>query len=65
VALTRAQEKIYLTHAKRRLWFGERTLQYTSPFLEAVQEDLKEYKKPFSARPARKKEDSQLSLFEV
>ncbi|MBW2330037.1 MAG: UvrD-helicase domain-containing protein [Deltaproteobacteria bacterium] len=65
VALTRAQEKIYLTHAKRRLWFGERTLQYTSPFLEAVQEDLKEHKKPFSARPARKKEDSQLSLFEV
>ncbi len=65
VALTRAQEKIYLTHAKRRLWFGERTLQHTSPFLEAVQEDLKEYKKPFSARPARKKQDPQLRLFEV
>ncbi len=65
VALTRAREKIYLTHAKRRLWFGKRTLQHISSFLEAVQEDLKEHKKPFSARPARKKEDSQLSLFEV
>ncbi|MCK4486011.1 MAG: UvrD-helicase domain-containing protein [Desulfobacterales bacterium] len=65
VALTRAQEKIYLTHAKRRLWFGKRTLQHISSFLEAVQEDLKEHKKPFSARPARKKEDSQLSLFEL
>jgi uncharacterized protein (TIGR00375 family) len=65
VALTRAQEKIYLTHAKRRLWFGHRSVQHTSPFLEAVQEDLKEYKKPFSARPARKKQDPQLRLFEL
>jgi uncharacterized protein (TIGR00375 family) len=65
VALTRAQEKIYLTHAKRRLLFGERTFQQVSPFLEAVEEDLKEHKKPFSARPARKKEDTQLRLFEL
>ena len=65
VALTRAQEKIYLTHARRRLWFGQRTLQHTSPFLEAVQEDLKEYKRPFSARPPRKKQDPQLRLFEL
>ncbi len=65
VALTRAQEKIYLTHAKRRLLFGERTFQQASPFLEAVEEDLKEHKKPFSARPARKKEDTQLRLFEL
>jgi DNA helicase-2/ATP-dependent DNA helicase PcrA len=65
VALTRAQEKIYLTRAKRRLWFGQRTLQHPSPFLEAVQEDLKEYGKPFSARPAARKENLQLSLFEL
>jgi len=65
VALTRAQEKIYLTHVKRRLWFGRRTLQRISPFLAAIEEDLKEYKKPFSAKRAPKKEDPQLSLFEV
>lgn len=65
VALTRAQAKIYLTHAKRRLWFGQRTAQRVSPFLEAVEEDLKEHKKPFSPRPALKKQDPQLRLFEV
>jgi DNA helicase-2/ATP-dependent DNA helicase PcrA len=65
VALTRAQEKIYLTHAKRRLWFGKRTLQHASPFLGEVEEELKEHKKPFSARRARKKEDMQLRLFQL
>jgi DNA helicase-2/ATP-dependent DNA helicase PcrA len=65
VALTRAQEKIYLTRSKRRLWFGQRTLQHASPFLAAVEEDLKEHKKPFPARPVLKKEDTQLSLFEL
>ncbi|NVL89460.1 MAG: UvrD-helicase domain-containing protein [Desulfobacterales bacterium] len=65
VALTRAQEKIYLTHAKKRLLFGRRTFQHPSPFLAAVEEDLKEYKKPFLSRPAPKKQDAQLSLFEV
>jgi uncharacterized protein (TIGR00375 family) len=65
VALTRAQEKIYLTHARRRLWFGQRTLQHTSPFLEAVEEDLKEYNKPFSGKPRPRIEETQLSLFKV
>ena len=65
VALTRAQEKVYLSHAKRRLWFGKRTLQHISPFLEAVEENLKEYEKPFSAKPALKKQDPQLSLFKL
>jgi uncharacterized protein (TIGR00375 family) len=65
VALTRAQEKVYLTHAKRRLWFGRRTERRISPFLEAVEEGLKEYERPFSARPTPKKEDPQLSLFEL
>jgi superfamily I DNA/RNA helicase len=65
VALTRAQEKIYLTHARRRLWFGQRTLHHTSPFLEAVEEDLKEYNKPFSGKPRPRIEETQLSLFKV
>ena len=65
VALTRAKEEIYLTHAKKRLWFGERTLQHISPFLESVDEDLKQYNRPFSARQALKKKDPQLSLFDL
>jgi superfamily I DNA/RNA helicase len=64
VALTRAQEKVYLTHAKKRLWFGKRTVRGISPFLEAVEEDLKEYEKPFLPKRALKKEDPQLRLFE-
>ena len=65
VALTRAKEKVYVTHAKRRLCFGKRTVQRISPFLETIGEDLKEYKKPFWARPETKKEDPQLRLFEL
>ena len=63
VGLTRAQEKVYLTHAKRRLLFGKKTMRSSSPFLEAVAEDLKEYAKPFAAKPRPKKEDPQLRLF--
>jgi len=65
VALTRAKEKIYLTHASRRFWFGQRTLQEASPFLKAVEENLKEYDKPFPRKPGRKKGDLQMSLFEL
>jgi DNA helicase-2/ATP-dependent DNA helicase PcrA len=65
VALTRAQEKIYVTHTKKRLLFGQKILQRVSPFLRAVEEDLKEYKKPFPAKSGHKKEDAQLTLFEL
>jgi superfamily I DNA/RNA helicase len=64
VALTRAQEEVFLTHANKRLWFGKKTVRQVSPYLEAIQEDLKQYKKPFSGRSSSKKKSSQLSLFE-
>jgi superfamily I DNA/RNA helicase len=65
VALTRAQEKIYVSHTRKRLLFGQRTLQRISPFLEAIKKELKEHQKPFPAKPGRKKEDAQLTLFEL
>ena len=65
VAMTRAQERIYLTHAKKRLLYGRKILQNPSPFLEAVEENLKEYVKPLPMKRGRKKEDPQLRLFEV
>ncbi|MBW1740014.1 MAG: UvrD-helicase domain-containing protein [Deltaproteobacteria bacterium] len=65
VALTRAQEKIYLTHVKRRQWFGQRTVQHISPFLEAVDKDLKQHKKPFSPKSDPKTRRTQLSLFQL
>jgi superfamily I DNA/RNA helicase len=65
VAMTRAQERIYLTHAKKRLLYGKKTQQNPSPFLEAVEENLKEYAKSMSMKRGRKKEDTQLRLFEL
>jgi len=65
VALTRAQEEVFLTHTKQRLWFGRKTVRHVSPYLEAIQEDLKQYKKPFSGRSTAKKRSVQLSLFEL
>jgi DNA helicase-2/ATP-dependent DNA helicase PcrA len=65
VALTRAQEEVFLTHTKQRRWFGKKTEQHISPYLEAIEEDLKLYKKPFSGRSTFKKKSSQLSLFEL
>jgi DNA helicase-2/ATP-dependent DNA helicase PcrA len=65
VAMTRAQEKIYLTHTMRRLWFGRRVVQRESMFLEAIEEDLKKYDKPFAAHRGRPEKDAQLSLFDL
>ncbi len=63
VALTRAKERVFLTHAKARLRFGKRAVQRISPFLEAIEEDLKQYQRPFAARPAPKEAARQLRLF--
>lgn len=65
VAMTRAREKVYLTHARKRLYFGKMVSQRICPFLEAIEEDLKEYQRPLLAKPVRKKEDAQLRLFEL
>jgi len=64
VALTRAQEKIFLTHANERLWLGKKINPGISPYVEAIQEDLRQHRTPFSGRPREKKKDPQLSLFQ-
>jgi DNA helicase-2/ATP-dependent DNA helicase PcrA len=63
VALTRAQERVFLTHTEQRLLFGRRTPRRISPFLQSIEENLKQYKRPSLARPAPKKGETQLSLF--
>lgn len=65
VALTRAKEKVYLTYANRRQRFGQKTVQHISPFLEAIEAELKQYEKPFCGKPTARRQDSQLSLFEL
>lgn len=64
VAMTRARQKVYLTHCVKRRLFGETTNRNASPFLSFLQEQLKEYEKPFAGRPKRKRKDMQLSLFD-
>ena len=40
VALTRAEKKLYLTHARRRYWRGETRQQQPSAFLSEIEEAL-------------------------
>lgn len=42
VGITRAKEKIFLTHARRRLYFGQRSSNKISRFIEDIPEDLLE-----------------------
>jgi superfamily I DNA/RNA helicase len=64
VALTRAREKVFLTRAEQRLWLGRKIKPPLSPYVEAIQEDLKDHRSPFSKRHREKKKDSQLNLFQ-
>ncbi|CAN5148727.1 DNA helicase PcrA [soil metagenome] len=40
VGVTRAKEKLYLTHARRRLYFGQKTTSIVSRFILELPEDL-------------------------
>jgi DNA helicase-2/ATP-dependent DNA helicase PcrA len=42
VAITRAKEKLYLTYARRRLFFGQKTANMVSRFISDIPEDLLE-----------------------
>ncbi|MFA5057220.1 MAG: ATP-dependent helicase [Opitutaceae bacterium] len=60
VGLTRARERLFLTHARRRHWQGESRDRFPSPFLQAIRAALLERQKdemPAAPRPR------QLDLF--
>jgi DNA helicase-2/ATP-dependent DNA helicase PcrA len=40
VGITRAREKLFLTHARRRLFFGQRTMNKVSRFVIELPEHL-------------------------
>lgn len=42
VGITRAKEKVFLTHARKRLFFGQRSNNEISRFIEDIPEDLLE-----------------------
>ena len=63
VGLTRARDRLYLTHARQRLWRGQVRDMPPSPFLEQIREELLERIQQASGRKKRKSPDTQLQLF--
>ncbi|MEW5948821.1 MAG: UvrD-helicase domain-containing protein [Thermodesulfobacteriota bacterium] len=64
VGLTRTQEKLFLSYARKRLLFGTKSSQKISPFLQDIGQNLKKYETPFSRRLLARIQDAQLSLFD-
>jgi DNA helicase-2/ATP-dependent DNA helicase PcrA len=62
VGMTRAQQRLYLTHARRRTWRGALREQSVSPFVLDIREELLEHARSDRKRPD-KPVDPQLALF--
>ncbi|MCP4400696.1 MAG: UvrD-helicase domain-containing protein, partial [bacterium] len=64
VGMTRAQEKLVLTHAQKRFLFGRTSHNPPSRFLNDIEEALKSIRVRSGKYPAKtRKDDSQLQLF--
>ncbi len=63
VGLTRAQQRLILTHAKTRFLFGHRYQNEPSRFLSDIENTLKEIKKMAARKATQEKETVQLKLF--
>ena len=62
VAITRAREKVYLTHATSRMYFGNVQMNMPSRFLEEIPESVVEYinnssSSSFNTKGRRKRQD--------
>jgi len=55
--MTRAKQRLFLLHSKRRRLYGKACESEPSLFLSAIQEELKEYEK--SARTLKRKSRKQ------
>ena len=62
VAMTRAQERLYLTYAKKRRMYGKTEQRTISPFVGAIEERLKTLEKTIPGKQA-KQGPAQLKLF--
>jgi DNA helicase-2/ATP-dependent DNA helicase PcrA len=63
VGMTRARERLVLSHAKKRLWRGQLRQQAVSPFVAAIERELLERSKAPAFKPSAKALDSQMDLF--
>jgi DNA helicase-2/ATP-dependent DNA helicase PcrA len=62
VAMTRAKKQLYLSWARQRYRFGEKTLRNRSPFVLDIEQTLLCRQTPFSKKK-NKKNQTQLKLF--
>jgi len=62
VGMTRAKERLYLTHAEKRRWMGQMKTLEVSPFLAKIKEDLLKLSK-FEKEYKEKDNSRQLTLF--
>jgi DNA helicase-2/ATP-dependent DNA helicase PcrA len=62
VAMTRAEDRLFLTRAQKRLWRGELRNLPPSPYLEDIQQELLRYSRP-EARSGSRAPTPQLELF--
>jgi len=64
VGMTRARERLIFTHAGRRLLYGQRMANPISPFVEDIEQAIKEVREPVALpAPSPKPAADQLSLF--
>ncbi len=63
VGMTRAQQRLILTHAKTRFLFGQKYQNNPSPFLNDIESALKEIKNMAARKGDQEKEAVQLKLF--
>jgi len=61
--MTRAQQRLLLTHARQRFLFGRQTQPAPSPFLADIEQVLKQVHESELKQRKVKTEDAQLSLF--
>ncbi len=63
VAMTRAQDVLCLTYAKKRVIFGRSEVRKKSPFLSEIEETLKEYRKAETKKKKNSRAERQMDLF--
>ncbi|MCB0198231.1 MAG: ATP-binding domain-containing protein, partial [Anaerolineae bacterium] len=64
VGMTRAQQRLILTHAKSRFLFGQEMTNPPSQFVDDIEQALKELKRSAYRKPAKESPDHvQLKLF--
>lgn len=63
VGMTRARQRLFLTHARKRFWRGQVRPQTISPFVAAIQQELLECSRTRPAPPRKKPAGIQMELF--